>query len=488
MPWQEKSHYKRDRGPTSAAAGVALQRESGMSMFTKFGRVLLACSALALGACHRTQEHTLANGLKVIVHRDTRAPVVVSQLWYKVGSVDELSDETGISHALEHMMFKGTKRYPAGRFARIIAENGGTENAFTAQDYTVFYEEIEKSRLPILFKLESDRMQNLLVPENQFRKEIRVVMEERRMRTDDNPDAIVDERFMRAAFKVNPYGVPVIGWMHNIRKLTAAKVRAWYHRWYAPNNAVLVVTGDVQPQRVFALAKKYFGPIPRRPIPRRTVPLEPPQHHERVIVVRIPAEVPYLLMGYHVPVITPHGGMQPYALDVLSGVLSGGPSARLQADLVRRQQVAASVDTGYMDVSRYPQLFTIAAIPAKGHSLSEVEHAILGEISRLKREPVSSAELRRVKAEIVAGDVYNRDSMFGQAMLLGMFETVGLHWQLVRRYVANLEAVTAKQVGEVARKYFTRSNLTVAKLHPLPMRAPGPKRPPVLAPETIHVR
>ncbi len=483
MPRQENPHYKRD--PVITSASRRRPRLFRLNLHRP-GRILLVVAALALGACQQTQEHTLANGLRIIVHRDTRAPVVVSQLWYKVGSVDEPPDETGISHATEHMMFKGTKRYPAGQFARIISENGGTENAFTAQDYTVYYEEIEKSRLPIVFKLEADRMQNLLVPKNQFRKEIQVVMEERRMRTDDHPDAIVDERFMRAAFKVNPYGVPVIGWMRNIKKLTARKVRAWYHRWYAPNNAVLVVAGDVRPRRVFALARRYFGPIPRKVIPPRDVPPEPPQHHERVVVVRIPAEVPYLIMGYHVPVITRAGNMQPYALDVLSGVLSGGPSARLPTDLVRHQQIAASVDSGYTDVSRYPQLFTISAIPAQGHSLSEVEHAILSEIARLKRTPVSPSELSRVKAEVVAADVYSRDSIFGQAMMLGMFETVGLRWQLVRNYFANIESVTAKQVQQVTRSYLTRNNLTVAKLHPLPMRV-VPARQVPRHPGSAHV-
>ncbi|MHB1950899.1 MAG: M16 family metallopeptidase [Acidiferrobacteraceae bacterium] len=483
MPRQEKPHYKRDPADASALRPDLLSHRLKIRRPARF---LLVLAALALAACQQTQERTLANGLRVIVRRDTRAPVVVSQLWYKVGSVDEPANETGISHATEHMMFKGTTRYPAGRFARIISENGGSENAFTAQDYTVYYEEIEKSRLPIVFDLEADRMQNLLVPKNQFRKEIRVVMEERRMRTDDNPDAILDERFMRAAFKTSPYGVPVIGWMHNIRKLTARKVRAWYHRWYAPNNAVLVVVGDVRPEHVFALARKYFGHIPRKAIPARNVAQEPPQKHERRVQVRIPAQVPYLIMGYHVPVITRSGGWQPYALDVLSGVLSGGPSARLPADLVRRRQIAASVDSNYTDVARYPELFTISAIPAQGHSLSEVEHAILAEIARLRQTPVSRRELDRVKAEVVAADVYSRDSMFGQAMLLGMFETVGLRWQLVRHYFSNIEAVTAEQVLRVARTYLRRSNLTVAELHPLPMRVAPVQA--LRTPENAHVR
>lgn len=447
--------------------------------------ILVAAAALLLGACQNVHQKILANGLTVLVKRDTRAPVVVSQVWYRVGSVDEPPDLTGISHALEHMMFKGTARYPAGRFVHIVSANGGEDNAFTAQDYTAFYEEIEKSRLPLMLRLEADRMQNLLVPEDQFRKEIQVVMEERRMRTDDHPDAIVNERFMRTAFRVNPYGVPVIGWMHNIKRLTADEVRAWYHKWYAPNNAVLVVVGDVEPQQVFALAEKYFGPIPRRTLPARTVPPEPPQHHLRRVDVRIPAEVPYLMMGYHVPVITRRGGFQPYALDVLNGVLSGGASARLPEDLVRRQQIASSVDSEYSDISRYPQLFTIEGIPAQGHSLAQLEAAILAQVRALKAHPISESELNRVKAEVVAADVYNRDSMFGQAMLLGVIKTVGLPWQLVNEYVGNIKAVTAAEVQQVARTYLRSSNLTVAMLHPLPMH--GRHAAPALPLESHHV-
>ena len=448
-------------------------RNVDMSVRSRTLRLLAPLlGALALGACQHVAEKTLPNGLRIVVQRDTRAPVVVSQLWYRVGSADEPADRTGISHALEHMMFKGTPNYPAGMFAKLIARRGGNENAFTSQDETVFYEEISRDQLPLVFRLEADRMQHLSVLKREFSKEIQVVMEERRMRTDDSPDAIAYERFARTAWRVSPYGVPVIGWMHNIRKLTAREVRDWYRRWYAPNNAVLVVVGDVRPRKVFALAEHYFGAIPRRPIPARDVPLEPPQHHPRQIIVRIPAEVPYLIMGWHVPVIVPgsvsHPG-RPYALDVLAGVLSGGASSRLPTDLVRHQQLAASVSADYQDMARYPELFTISAVPAQGHSVQQLRTAIQQEIRRLQQGPISKAELRRIRVGVVAADVFQRDSMSGQAMMLGTLALLHLPESLVTGYVRRLESVTPAQVQAVARRYLRVDNLTVAELQPLPM-------------------
>lgn len=432
--------------------------------------VILLLAPLLLAACQSVSERTLANGLRVIVKRDTRAPVVVSQLWYRVGSVDEPPQWTGISHALEHMMFKGTTKYPAGKFFQLISENGGQANAFTAQDETVFYEEIEKSRLPLVLSLEADRMQHLLVPDQEYRKERQVIMEERRMRTDDQPDAVLDEHFQRAAFRVSPYGVPVIGWMSNIRRLTPADIRTWYHEWYAPNNAILVVVGDVHPETVFRLAQKDFGAIPSRPLPARHIPSEPPQHHLRTVSVSVPAQVPELVMGFHVPVITANlDDWRPFALDVLAGVLSGGASGRLPTDLVRHQQIAAAVDAEYNDTARYPDLFTISATPAAGHSMVDLEEAILTEISGLQHGLISRDELKRVQQEVVAADVYQRDSMSAQAMLLGNLALLRLPLRLMDDYVSRIRAVTPQQVQAVARDYFSVSQMTVGMLHPLPM-------------------
>lgn len=435
-------------------------------------RLLVVLLALVLAGCNRVHETTLPNGLKVIVEEDHRSPVVVSQVWYRVGSSYEPHGLTGISHVLEHMMFKGTRAHKAGEFSRIIAANGGQENAFTANDYTAYFQQLETSRLPISFELEADRMHNLLLDENDFKHELQVVMEERRMRTDDQPEALTYERFMATAYPQGPYHHPVIGWMDDLKRLKVQDVRAWYRRWYVPNNATLVVVGDVDPAQVFALAKKYFGPIPARPVPLAPTGYEPPQDGIRVTSVRAPAKVPYLLLGYHVPVLTGGRDREQYALAVISGILAGGESARFARDLVRHERVAASADASYDPVSKYPPLFLVDAVPAAGHAVSDVRGAILAEIERLQTQPVSERELERVKAQVIAQDVYSQDSVFGQAMLIGTFEAVGLDWRLRERYVSNIRAVTAADVQTAARKYLNTNNMTVATLHPLPLTGP----------------
>ncbi|MHB8535291.1 MAG: M16 family metallopeptidase [Sulfuricaulis sp.] len=459
-------------------------------MLKKISRLTFLLSLL-LAACHPPQETTLPNGLRVIVKEDHRSPVVVSQIWYKVGSQDEPEGITGISHALEHMMFKGTAQHGPNEFSRIIAENGGRENAFTSYDYTSYFQQLEKSRLPIAFELEADRMRNLTLAENEFRKEIRVVMEERRLRTDDQPEALVAEKFMATAYRVHPYRHPVIGWMSDLKAMSIQEVRDWYHRWYTPSNAILVVAGDVKPKEVFALAEKYFGPIPARAVKRPPEPVEPRQTGERRVRVSVPAEVPYLLMGYHTPALTSvdHGDVaewEPYALSILGGVLDGGQAARFERELVREKKIASSISVDYTAISRSPNMFLIDATPVKGRKLVELEQAILAQIERIQREPVTAEELRRVKAQVVANNVYSQDSVFYQAMRIGQMASVGLDWRMLADDVKKLNAVTAEQVQAVARKYLVKTNLTVAELDPLPM-AKGQRRLPP-APGGSNVR
>jgi zinc protease len=438
--------------------------------------LLVALATTGLSACSRTHETTLGNGLRVIVQEDHRSPVVVSQLWYKVGSIDEPKGETGISHMLEHMMFEGTKKYPKGAFSRIIADNGGRENAFTASDYTVYFQTLEKSRLPIAFKLEADRMQNLTLDPKAFKTEHQVVMEERRMRTEDSPEGKLYEGFSAAAFHVSPYGNPTIGWKKDVENLTVAKVRAWYKRFYAPNNATLVVVGDVKPREVFALARKYFGHIPARKIERSPIPVEPPQTKTRRVVVSMPAKVPQVLIGFHTPVLG-HAKKpwEPYALDVLSGLLSGGRSAMFSQQLVRTERVAASADSDYDDVSRAPNLFILEGTPAEGHTVAQLEKAMLAQIETIKKDPISKQAMERVKAQVTAADVYQRDSMFYQAMEIGMLATTGLDWRLTKHYADNIASVTPAQVKEVAERYLIPSNMTVAVLKPLPLKGAAPQ-------------
>ncbi len=464
--------------PHNACAFYADSELKGSVLFVEgfeHMRTVLVYTLLFLGlsfnAAHaEVFEHTLANGLRVIVKEDHRAPVVVQQIWYKVGSIDEVTGTTGVAHALEHMMFKGTKTVPAGEFSKRIAAAGGRENAFTSTDYTAYFQQLYKSRLPLAMKLEADRMQNLNLTEKEFSKEIKVVMEERRMRTDDNPQARMNEIMMATSYEEHPYHNPVIGWMSDLQKLTVNDVKAWYKKWYAPNNATLVIAGDVNPDEVFALAKRYYGSIPRRALPPRRNAFEPKQVGIKRVVVKAPAELPRLVMAYHAPVLrdTEHD-WKPYALDVLAGVLDGNESARLNQHLVREQQVAISADAGYDDASRGPGLFTLDATPSTGRTVQDVEAALRSQIALLQKDGVSEDELKRVKAQLMADEVYKRDSVFYQAMQIGQLESIGLGYQAIPVMLDKLQAVTAEQVQQVAREFLQDDNLTVAVLDPQPL-------------------
>jgi zinc protease len=442
-------------------------------------RSLLFIELLLLGfgpgriAQAEVHEFVLDNGLKLLVKEDHRAPVVVSQVWYKVGSSYEHPGITGISHALEHMMFKGTKKHPTGDFSRIISENGGSENAFTGSDYTAYFQTLEKTRLPVSFELEADRMRNLTLPPEEFEKEIEVVKEERRWRTEDNPQSTMYEVMKATAFQTSPYRHPIIGWMHDLESMTVAELRNWYEKWYAPNNATLVVVGDVNAREVHALAEKYFAPLPASEVPVVDSPPEVAQQGMKRVVIKRPAELPHLLMAYKVPVLKTaidHPDQvpewEPYALEVLAGVLDGGSSARFASRLVRGQEIAAAISIDYGLGSRLDDVMVISAVPAESRTVAELEQAIGGEIEELKTAPVSDAELKRVKAQVVADDVYERDSIFYQGMINGILETVGLSWRHADEYVERIKAVTADQIVAVAKKYLVDDGLTVAELDP----------------------
>jgi len=428
-----------------------------------------APQALASGD-QKVHEFELANGMQLIVKENHRAPVVVSQIWYRIGASYEHIGITGVSHVLEHMMFKGTDKHPTGEFSRIIAEHGGSENAFTGRDYTSYFQQLEKSRLPIAFELEADRMRNLQLPAEEFAKEVQVVMEERRMRTEDKPTALTYEAFMATAFKVNPYHNPVIGWMDDLRNLTVADLESWYRTWYSPNNATLVVAGDVEPLEVLALARRHFGDIEPSRLPEEKPRKEPEQLGEQRITVKVQAELPLLLLGYKVPVLrTAEEPWKAYALEVLANVLDGGDSARFSRELVRGEQLAASAGAGYDLLARHDSLLTLQGIPAQGRSVDELEGALRQQIARLHEELVSEEELARIKAQVTASKVYELDSIFYQAMQIGMLETVGLDWREAERYLERINAVTPEQVRQVAREFLRDERLTVAILEPLPL-------------------
>lgn len=418
---------------------------------------------------------TLENGMQIFVQEDHRSPVVVSQLWYRAGGLDEVNGKTGVAHVLEHMMFKGTQQVKQGQFSRLIAAAGGKENAFTGMDFTTYFQQLEKSKLSLALRLEADRMANLIITNEEFAKEIKVVMEERRWRTDDKPQSKVNEQFQALAYRAHPYGRPVVGHMNDLKNMTADDAREWYQRWYAPNNATLVVVGDVKAQAVFTLVKQYFGPIKAKNLPLRKPQVEPIQLGERRAVVKAPGKLPYLTMGFHAPILPNLGrstdaDWETYALEVLAGVLSGNASARLHQNLVRDTSIALSADAGYGSASRGQQsLFELSGTPAEGKTVANLEEALLAQIELIKTSGVTQKELDRVKAAEVAADVYKRDSMFYQAMQIGQLETMGYSWRLLNGYAEKLNGVTSEQVKAVAKKYLIQDRMTVVTLDPQPM-------------------
>ena len=444
-----------------------------------FRSAIVALTLICIGtpaSAATVAQRTLPNGMTIIVKEDHRSPVAVSMVWYRAGSMDEVSGTTGVAHMLEHMMFKGTKKVPAGEFSRTIARAGGRENAFTSRDYTAYYQQLHKSKLPVALELEADRMTNLSFAEEEFTKESKVVMEERRSRTDDNPHSQLQEQLMATIYISHPYRSPVVGWMNDLQNMQLADARGWYEKWYAPNNATLVVAGDVKAEEVFALAEKLFGPIPAHMMPERKIHIEPRQFGIKRITVKAPAELPYLVMAYHAPVLRDvEKDWEPYALFVLNGILDGNDASRLNRELVRKSRVANSANSSYDLINRGPALFFLDGVPAEGKTVTDVEAALREQIRLLVEQGVSDDELQRVKAQVTASQVYARDSVYYQAMRIGMLQTIGLPFDSSDRQVKKLQEVTADQVREVARKYLVDDNLTVAVLDPQPL--PGGKRP-----------
>ncbi|MBE0624858.1 MAG: insulinase family protein [Burkholderiales bacterium] len=447
-------------------------------MFRCLFALAAAVAVSTAGAQNAVHERKLANGLRVIVKEDHRAPTAVHMVWYVAGSMDEVSGTSGVAHVLEHLMFKATKTVGSGEFSRRIAAAGGRENAFTSRDYTAYFQQVPKAALAPMLRLEADRMSNLLVTESEFSREIKVVMEERRLRTEDRPRALATEALNAEAFLAHPYRRPVIGWMNDLVNMNHLDARDWYSRWYAPNNAFVVVVGDVKADEVFALAQKYYGRIKSRPVPARKPQLEPEQRGVRRLVVKAPAELPYLLMGWKCPVLRDADkDWQAYALEVLTGVLDGNESARLNQSLVRDSRVASEAGASYDLTARGPGMCLLEGTPSQGRTAAELETGLRAELARLVQEGVTEDELARVKAQQVASQVFKRDSIFGQAMEIGRFETAGLSYRDIDKALEGIKAVSAEQVRAVAKRYFVDDQLTVVVLDPQPLEQ-AHKRPP----------
>jgi zinc protease len=420
----------------------------------------------------RVVERSLPNGLKVIMLPNPKAPVISFQVWYRVGERNEVLGRTGVSHVLEHMMFKGTKRVGPQEFSRIIQEHGGNDNAFTSADFTAYFENMAAAQIEVAIELEADRMANLALRQKNFETERMVVVEERRMRTEDNPQARLIEELDAAAYTAHPYGWPVIGWLNDLQKLTVADIRAFHQLYYRVNNAFLVVVGDFEPEAMLAKIARHFGGIKPGPEPPAVRAVEPAQHGERRLRLEVPAKLPTVAWGYHVPnLVSPDG----YVLEVIQAILAAGESSRFQERLVR-PGLAVDASADYALLSKDPGLFYLVAQVMPGKSPEQVAAAMEKELTRLKEESVGEQELAKAKNQLEANFIRGQDSLFYQGMLLAMHENT-TSWRKVDEYLPAVRKVSPEDIQRVAAKYLAPENRTAALLVPTRLEA-GPTPPP----------
>lgn len=434
-----------------------------------FGFICLLLSAVfvepvsSIDVASNVHEYVLSNGLKVLLVESSKAPVVTVQIWYKVGSRNEVMGRAGLSHMLEHMMFKGTERYPKGTFSRTIRKNGGNDNAFTGQDFTAYFENLAADRAELALALEADRMQGLLLNEKEFQLEREVVKEERRLRIEDDPQSFLVETLFAQAFMMHPYHWPIIGWFSDLNAMALDDLKNYYDAYYSPNNATLVVVGDIKAELLLPTIKRLFEPIPKGPTPPRQHVTEPEQRGERRFIVKREAQVPFVIAGYRAPNYTSEDA---YALAILEAILSHGKSSRLYRSLVYEQKTALAVGAEYEVLQTDPQLFFAFVVVKPGQKIEEAEQALYKEFERIQNIPPTEHELQRAKNQVEADHLFGQDSTFRQAMLLGQAETVGAGWRFIDKFLERIRGVTAQDVQRVARQYLNADTRTVGILIP----------------------
>jgi zinc protease len=408
------------------------------------------------------REFVLDNGLKVLLLEDHKSPAVTFQVWYRVGARNERDGKSGLAHFLEHMMFKGTPTTKPEEYSRVIAKNGGRSNAFTSSDMTVYFATMSRDKIGVEIELEADRMANALLGDTYFEPEKKVIQEERRLRTDDNPASALSEVAGAVAYTVHPYRRPVIGWMDDIQNLSRQDLVDFYKLYYAPNNAYIVVTGDFSTEEILAKIKSAFEKIPRGAEPPKVRAEEPPQRGERRVILKKEAELPFILMYYHAPNLKSPDN---YALDLLSVVLAGGRSSRLYHELVYQKRIARNIDADYSGVSIDPTGFSVTAQLMPGKEPAEVEREIDGLLEKVKSELVSERELQKAKNQIESSYIYAQDSIFGQAMKIGYYEAAA-GWRMMDAYLDGIRRVTREDIRRVAKQYLDRDRRTVGVLIP----------------------
>jgi zinc protease len=445
-----------------------------------FARALAVAAILAVATgafaaqpyAERVREQVLPNGLKILLLEDHKAPVSVMQVWYRVGARNEHLGMTGLSHLLEHLMFKGTDKTGPEEYSRIIQHNGGNDNAFTSDDSTTYFATLASDRLPVMIGLEADRMQHLKFDDAQFTPELHVVMEERRLRTDNNPVSALFELMSSVAYSAHPYQWPTIGWMSDLEQATREDALAYYRTYYTPNNAFVVCVGDFAGDALLQQLDQAFASVPQGSAVPPVRAVEPPQQGERRAVLKREAQLPFVAMGFHVPTLKSADGP---VLEVLSAVLSGGKSARLYQQLVYQKRLARDVGASYELTSLDPGLFMLYAQPLPGKTAATLEKELIAQVDRLQAQPVGDRELEKAKNGLEAAFVLGQDSIFYQGLLLGEYEVAG-DWRLVDKYVPSVRDVTADDIKRIASVYLTATNRTVAVLDPLPI-PPGKPLP-----------
>ena len=437
------------------------------SVYAFFLSLTTSISYAEVIAMNNTYETTLSNGLKVIIREDHRSPMVMTQICYKVGSSDESGNTLGISHVLEHMMFKGTAKVPNDEFTRLSRIYGGSINAATFTNYTNYYQLYPKTYLPLALELEADRMSNLLLRQQDFEPEIKVVMEERRQRTDDNPRALAFERFKWIAYPTSHYRQPIIGHMKNLQSIQLQDVQTWYKKWYRPNNAILVIVGDVDHQAALLQVQKYFGDIPKAPTPPRNDVLEFEQLGYRHMELSAAVQVPNLYMAWNVgSLATAKNPQDAFALTIIKQLLDSGITSRLEQRLVRNNKILSSVSVSYDPYQRGDSLFSISALPAAGVALSEAQTAIQNEVDMLKQDLINASEIERVVTQFVANWIYSQDDLAEQARTIGNLEVNGFSHRLIDVLPQHLQAITTQDIQRVAQSYFNKDRLSTLYLLP----------------------
>ena len=413
-------------------------------------------------------QFALQNGMQVVVIPDRRAPVVTQMIWFKVGGVDDPPGLSGLAHFFEHMMFRGTKKTPGDQFAQILARNGGEDNAFTTHDYTAFYEQIAKDRLPMAMTLEADRMANLDLSDSNVSTEREVVIEERRMRVDNDPQALLGEQIDAALHLSHPYGRPVIGWPEEVHRIGRMEAQDFYNHHYAPNNAILIVAGDVTADEVRNDAQAAYAKVPARELVARSAAAEPPRLAEtRLAVARTDAKVPLFMREYRVPSYAEAAPGQAEALEVLAQLLGGDYSSTLYRKLVVERKLATGAGASYDGYRRDAAEFTVYAYPRQGVSFVQLERAIDDIVASYTKTP-NAKELTRARTQLVAGATYRRDSQYAMAAAYGQALSIGLTVFDVRAWPDRIQAVTGDMVAKAAHDSLIKREAVSATLTPAP--------------------